>query len=392
MNYADNTLYTGAVCLKGDKMYKLTIKDRASDGMCCDFGDGTYSYTIDGVTEFDANKEKTFTDQGQHIFYVGMPTPENNGNLPGGPMSGRVDGGSPGVCGANEQQIRIVFVSDIYAAENSWELRNMDTNRVVRSKGLKSYANGSSQSDTVNVCVPHGNYRFTLKDGIGDGICCGKQGDGRYELYMDGELMVYGSDFTYGKVRSHDIIVGYDPADQMTQREVQYLNCHNWRRKKYHEDFGASYRPLKYDLTLAADAQHWADELLNDCAVDGIKHEPGVIQGENLAKNVGNGSFGQLYPVENICRRWFEREEKWPYPDNAHFTQGLWRSANYVGCAESVKSMSNGATCRIQVCRYARAGNCNMGQYKATIGDNWKVPMLQEHNPCGPPCPPGGCH
>ena len=113
-----------------------------------------------------------------------------------------------------------------------------------------------------------------------------------------------------------------------------------------------------------------------------------------MAKNVGtpDSEYGKLYPVENICRRWFEREERWGYPQNAHFTQGLWRSAKYLGCAESTKTMQNGRICHIQVCRYARAGNCDMGRYNAKISDNWKVPMLQDHNPCGPICPPEGCH
>ena len=205
--------------------------------------------------------------------------------------------------------------------------------------------------------------------------------------------MVYGSDFKTGKRREHDIIVGYhEQYDQMTTREAQYLDCHNWRREKYHTMYNATYVPLKYDFNLQADAQNWANELLNDCAVRGIEHEPGVEQGENLAKNTGNGLWGQLYPVENICRRWFEREEDWSYPKNAHFTQGNWRSAKYVGCAESEKEMDNGGMCRIQVCRYARAGNCNMGRYQANIGQNYLNPMLMDENPCGPACPHNVCH
>ena len=121
--------------------------------------------------------------------------------------------------------------------------------------------------DEVAVCVPCDKYTFTMIDDVGDGICC-QLDEGPYELCMDDKLMIYGSDFNYGKKVSHDIIVGYQ---------------------------------TKY------------------------------------------------YPVENICRRWFEREETWPYPDNAHFTQGLWRSARYVGCAESEKTMANGGTCQIQV-------------------------------------------
>lgn len=223
-------------------------------------------------------------------------------------------------------------------------------------------------------------------------MCC-RQGNGQYELYMDGELILYGADFNSGRKMEHDIVAGYhEQYTQMTVRERQYLDAHNWRRKKYHEAFGAPYTPLKYDFSLQQDAAHWAEQLLDDCAVTGIDHEPGVEQGENLAKNTGNGKWGQLFPVENLVRRWFEREETWPYPANAHLTQGLWRSALYVGCAESEKEMGNKAMCRIQVCRYARAGNCDMNRYDAREGDNWKVPMLQLKNPCGPACPPNGCH
>ncbi|KAL7540302.1 hypothetical protein ACHAXR_010017 [Thalassiosira sp. AJA248-18] len=387
--YHDNTVYQGATCLPGGKMYKLTMGDAYKDGFCCNYGEGTYSYQVDGIEEYNSNRQRSFTDQSVHQFYVGLPIPSdddgNDGNV-NGPFTGRTS-----VCGQNKQEIRIKLLTDKYGDENTLELRNLDTGRVIVERGLGTYGSGST--DDIAVCVPYGKYQFTMTDGVGDGICCGRQGNGRYEIYMDNELMIYGSDFNYGKRVSHEIIVGYHTKyDQMSQREVQYLQCHNWRRLKYHNKFGAEYVPLKYDMSLAEDANSWAIELLNDCGVNGIEHEPGVEQGENLAKNMGSGKWGQQYPVENICRRWFEREETWDYPANAHFTQGLWRSAHYVGCAESEKTMDNGGTCRVQVCRYARAGNCNMGVYKSTVGDNWKEPMLMTHNPCGPVCPPNGCH
>lgn len=340
-------------------------------------GEGTYSYSVGGKIEFDSNFKKTFTEKRAHDFYVGYPAPAS--------FSPRYNN-----CAEDEQQIGIRITTDKYGAENAWELTSVLTGQVIRSVGLKTYANGAPRTDSVDVCVPSGKYMFTLTDGVGDGI-----GAGVYELLLDGELMVHGSDFRYGRKVQHAIVVGYDTqlTNQMSQREVQYLDCHNWRRKKYHEQFGTSYVGLKYDLSLAADAQAYAIQLLDACEIDGIKHEEGLEQGENLAKNMGEpNTYGQLYPVENVCRRWFEREETWPFPNNAHFTQGLWRSTRYVGCAESTKTMSNGGTCHVQVCRFARAGNCNMGQYKATVGENWKIPMLMDHNPCGPACPSNGCH
>ena len=172
------------------------------------------------------------------------------------------------------------LLTDKYAAENGWKLTSLATNQVIQEKGIGSYPNKAGVTDDVSICVPHGQYEWTMTDKIGDGICCGQQGDGRYELYMDGEMMVYGSDFTYGKKVTHKIIAGYDQnrRSELTSREQQYLNGHNWRRKKYHEEFGATYVAVKYDFSLQADAQNWANELLNDCDTPGIEHEPGAVQ------------------------------------------------------------------------------------------------------------------
>ena len=357
------------------KFYKITILDSNKDGFMT--GEGTYSYSVGGKIEFDSNFKTTFVEMKVHDFYVGYPAPAS--------ISPRSN-----TCEENEQQIGIRVTTDEHGAENTWELKSVSTNQVIRSVGLKTYANGAPRTDSVDVCVPSGKYLFTLTDGVGDGI-----GDGLYKLYLDGDLMVYGSNFRNGKMVQHTIVVGYDSqlTNRMSQREVQYLDCHNWRRKKYHEQFGASYVGLKYDQSLASDSQNYANELVDACDIDAPEHAQGIEQGENLAKNFGEPDlFGQIYPVENICRRWFEREETWPFPDNSHFTQGLWRSTRYVGCAEATKTMSDGGTCHVQVCRFARAGNCNMGRYQATVGDNWKTPMLMDHNPCGPACPPNGCH
>eukprot|EP01082_Thalassiosira_pseudonana_P008032 g6319.t1 g6319 contig23:191808-192444(+) len=77
----------------------------------------------------------------------------------------------------------------------------------------------------------------------------------------------------------------------------------------------------------------------------------------------------------------------WEWPHNAHLTQALWRATKYVGCAESSKQLGGGM-CRIQVCRYARAGNCNV---KKSIANDWFTKMLDDDSSCEPICPPEGC-
>ena len=203
---------------------------------------------------------------------------------------------------------------------------------------------------------------------------------------MNGELILSGGSFN--KNVSEVLNVGYDPSGYMSQRDVDYLEAHNSRRKDWHERYNLTYVPLRYSPALAKDAQDWAEELLHACGVVGIEHEDYNPFGENLAKNVGKNGWGQLYPADSIVGRWVEFEVGLPYPSNGHLTQVLWRASHYLGCGESAKEY-RGGMCRVQVCRYGRAGNCDMQGFNATYGENWLIPMLNNYTRCGPNCPPG---
>ena len=51
----------------------------------------------------------------------------------------------------------------------------------------------------------------------------------------------------------------------------------------------------------------------------------------------------------------------------------------------------DGSVCRIQVCRYAKSGNCQLGKYSDQEGEYWLTPMLADDSKCPPECPPEGC-
>ncbi len=58
-------------CLPDGHKYRFTIKDRFSDGFCCDFGEGKYSFSLDGVEQYNSEgKGKTFTDSEKHVFEI----------------------------------------------------------------------------------------------------------------------------------------------------------------------------------------------------------------------------------------------------------------------------------------------------------------------------------
>jgi len=357
-NYGDNTYYTGSQCLPPGS-YKLIARDKFKDGMCCSYGRGHYEMYLDGAKLYGSPMYNQAFAEREHSFSVaGIDANARSGCTP----------------------VAIELKVDQFGTETSWTLKSssgstvMSLSNIVPAYGYKK----------VEQCVSPGDYTFQINDS--DGICC-RYGEGYFKIWVDGTLLVTGGGFLGST--SHKIKVGYDYYSGMSSRAKEWLNAHNSRRKTWHQRQGVAYNPLRWSFTLENDAKYWANQLLNDCNIVGISHQSGVEEGENLAKNKGQSStFGTEYPADNVVSRWVEMEESEPYPHNAHLTQVLWRPSSYLGCGDASKSMGNGEVCRVQVCRYAKAGNCAMGQFNG----NWRAATFQEDSPCGPQCPTEGCY
>ena len=136
------------------------------------------------------------------------------------------------------------------------------------------------------------------KDASRDGFCCSNGSDGSYVVSVDDRELIRGG--YYQDEISYDIIIGYN--SEMSDRDTQWQEAHNSRRKTWHERHEKTYVPLLWSKELAEDASSWAQELLNDCGIPGITHEPGVSEGENLSKNtaITEDGMGQLYPADNV--------------------------------------------------------------------------------------------
>jgi hypothetical protein len=280
--------------------------------------------------------------------------------------------------GGGCSNVKITLKIDRYGKETSVYLKNKSTGKTVLSS-VKEV--GAYQTKSISDCVSAGTYTLTLQDI--DGLCC-KNGKGSYSLSVDGTELVNGGYFI--KSKSHTVKIGYDWSSNMSSRDKDWLASHNSRRRTWHQNNGVSYKSVRWSSELAADAEKWSRTLLSGCYTSGITHQGGVGDGENLAKNKGAGQWGSLYSTDKIMSRWVENEASEKYPHNAHMTQVIWRSTQYVGCGESVKSMSGNESCRVQVCRYARPGNCNVKN------GNWKAEAFKDDTGCGEPCPPGGCY
>lgn len=269
--------------------------------------------------------------------------------------------------------VKIQFKTDKYGKETTVTL--IGDGRTI----LKSARDvGAYQTKTMQKCVYPGTYTLKLQDL--DGLCCGN-GKGFYKMWVNGQIAAAGGYFVGSK--THQIEIGKNWQASMNYRQKEWLNTHNSRRRKYNG--GQGYVALRWSRSLASRAQTHANHLTHNCKSGSLTHAPGITEGENLAKNQGKGEWGRLYPVDKIMRRWVEAELNWSYPKNAHMTQVVWRATQYVGCGESLKTYSGAHKCRVQVCRYVKAGNC------AVRNGNWRAAAWEDDSACGFDCPKDGC-
>ena len=96
-----------------------------------------------------------------------------------------------GDCPAFEMDVTVEIFTDDYSQETSWEIAN-STGEILASGG--AYSDDFTLYIESN-CLPQGEcMTFTINDSFGDGICCG-EGDGYYNVYVDGALVGSGGEF-----------------------------------------------------------------------------------------------------------------------------------------------------------------------------------------------------
>ena len=104
-----------------------------------------------------------------------------------GPVYGGGGGGTPEACVGTSVSLRLV--TDNYASETSWTLRNA-AGQTVESGG------GYADNATYDIAwdLPAGEYTFTIDDSYGDGICCA-YGSGSYTISSGGVTVASGGSF-----------------------------------------------------------------------------------------------------------------------------------------------------------------------------------------------------
>ena len=183
---------------------------------------------------------------------------------------------------SSQIKLTVEIQTDKYGDDLGWSLERHPYGPTLRNVPNGTY--GLYAYDKYEDCVPRGHYNLTVTDRYGDGICC-FYGEGYVKVHIEGREVM--NVIFQQKVLSELLNVGYDPTPSMTQRDRLYLRAHNRRRADWFGREGASNVPLKWSPMLAEESRAWAEKLLVNCSVAGIEHEPGVAEGENLAKNTG---------------------------------------------------------------------------------------------------------
>lgn len=163
-----NKEYNIRICLPCSQ-YKFTIYDT--------FGDGISS---PGGYKLFVNNEN-IASGGVAITNDGETTEFSDANCPS--YSPTV---TPTECN-EEISATLELTTDFFAYENSWEIQDLISGEVIHSSDFAEPLVAASKN-TVNFCLPCGNYMFSIYDSYSDGI----SSPGGYSFLVNGEEIAGG--------------------------------------------------------------------------------------------------------------------------------------------------------------------------------------------------------
>ena len=108
-------------------------------------------------------------------------------------MSPSVSLGPTGLC---SYWITIAVLYDDNPHESSWYLYRKKSDKNILIKSHSGWHGDANIVHTESFCVQEGEYNFTITDTASDGLCCGLEGNGMYNVSTDGGvLIVEGGEF-----------------------------------------------------------------------------------------------------------------------------------------------------------------------------------------------------
>jgi len=199
--YLSNREYTETNCIPSDAC-TFEIFDSFGDGLCCDYGQGSYKVWVDNVEKGMGGAFESFnsvslcatTPTTAPTLYLTpsptlppttapalMPTFNPTNQIIVSPTL-------PVTC----LTVKINILTDNYPGETEWNIMDKDGNTVA-SGG--DYAQGSTMYTHEQCLDVEGVYTFLISDNYGDGICC-EHGSGSYNLSLGETTFIEGGEFS----------------------------------------------------------------------------------------------------------------------------------------------------------------------------------------------------
>jgi hypothetical protein len=169
------TYSTGEICVP-DGDYTFTINDAYGDGICCAWGVGSFS-----------------------IKYAGEDVATGGAFGSSQTVKFGSDCAEGGPCPGGQKPLDVTILTDNYPGETTWSVVDQCNGATVASGG--PYASRGTEYATGKICVPDSDYKFTINDSYGDGVCC-SYGAGAFSVDYDGQKVGEGG--VFGRSASSD--------------------------------------------------------------------------------------------------------------------------------------------------------------------------------------------
>ena len=165
--------------LEEGELYSFTIFDVRGDGICCSFGQGNYTLSLDGSAVVVVSPAD-FGGGREHDF---VASSTDSSTPPPAPVN-------PG-----DSYLTLEISFDEYPSETGWIIRKVDSgssssrvNTIVAYRSPRTYTPDQAEQ-TVSEIIPvesgSATYILDMTDSYGDGLCC-TNGNGKYTVYKGG--------------------------------------------------------------------------------------------------------------------------------------------------------------------------------------------------------------
>ncbi|WP_452603064.1 T9SS type A sorting domain-containing protein [Pontimicrobium sp. MEBiC06410] len=189
----DGSTVTETLCLPNG-CYNFVITDSYGDGICCDFGNGSYSVT-NGEEVLASGGSFNNTETTNFCVDNRGPQPTCSDGVQNGDETGVDCGGTdcePCTEICTDISVVVAIVFDAYPEETSWVLNDANGTTVASA----NYTSDNDDYSTIEqtLCLPEGCYDFIISDASNDGMCC-SYGNGSYTITDNDGVLGSGASF-----------------------------------------------------------------------------------------------------------------------------------------------------------------------------------------------------